>query len=661
MEKNPRKFPWLPVLGFSLLVLALAASVGLFWISKNLAPVTRWALKKTVPAGEVDVGAVTFGGPGELVFENLVLRDPATGKDLVRLERGRVVFSFEDIARRQIGEIHLVNPLLVISPGWSGLFPEAPAEARQQAPARIRRIVCDYGEILYDGSSTGRPDIQAKFHLNWENASPSSEAPLDLVLWDIRATAPGFQDPFLVLDLVHLNASPKELFQNFQLRSALLQGGSLAIGSALDQLTHLPKPTGSGPAPDWHIGRLEISGIQAHLGDNAWRSATDASFTLATTLQNLTPAEITGELGSAIHLVELSDVIIPSPRDPFARVLSLRSVFIRFTLAGLLKKEIHDLTLLHPVVYIGEDLFLYMDRARNRMGTGSTDTSPGWKIRRFEVKFGSLMVGAGGRANYGLPLNFQTIAENVALDELASLTLRGSLEIPARTYSFPAYQMEFTTERGDLRFSYPPQKSMSNVVGTIKIANLRWRQFRSPQAWITATFDRQGINSSFGGALYDGVIAGGFGFFFADKSPWIGWLSGTGLDLRQLTDTLAPQNFRMTGPIDFTVQTNAEAKSILRMKGKFHSTSHGSLRIGKLDDLLARIPPAWSSIKQDTTRIALESLRDFDYDAATGEFWFVDRQGILDLALQGPLGSRKFQTVLHANESPSSWKQSSNP
>jgi hypothetical protein len=302
-----------------------------------------------------------------------------------------------------------------------------------------------------------------------------------------------------------------------------------------------------------------------------------------------------------------------------------------------------------------------MDRARNRMGTGSTDTSPGWKIRRFEVKFGSLMVGAGGRANYGLPLNFQTIAENVALDELASLTLRGSLEIPARTYSFPAYQMEFTTERGDLRFSYPPQKSMSNVVGTIKIANLRWRQFRSPQAWITATFDRQGINSSFGGDLYEGVIAGGFGFFFADKSPWIGWLSGTGLDLRQLTDTLAPQNFRMTGPIDFTVQTNAEAKSILRMKGKFHSTSHGSLRIGKLDDLLARIPPAWSSIKQDTTRIALESLRDFDYDAATGEFWFVDRQGILDLALQGPLGSRKFQTVLHANESPSSWKQSSNP
>ena len=662
MEKKPRKFPWLPVLGLGLLAALLATALGLFWLSRNLTPVTRWVLKKSLPAAEVEITGVAFGGPGEIAFENLALRDPATGKDLVRLERGKVVFSFQDIARRQIGEIHLVNPLLAISPGWSGLFPEASGDAKKQSPARVRRIVCDYGEIRFEGSSEGRADIHAKFHLDWENPSPDSTTPLELVLWDIRATAPGFQDPFLVLDLARLRAIPRDLFKKFELDSITLRGGSLAIGSALDQLAHLPKPTTTGPAPDWKIGKLDISGILAHLGDNAWRSDGDITFTLATTLQNLTPSEITGELGSTIQLVELSDVAIPSPRDPFTRVLTLRTVFIRFTLAGLLKKELHDLTLLHPVVHIGEDLFLYMDRARSRMGSRSADDSPGWKTRRLEVKYGSLVLGSGGRAVYGLPLDFETIAENVALDDLASLTLRGSLGIPARTYRFPAYQLEFSTARGDLRFSYPPEKGISNVVGTVQLADIRWRQFRSPEAWITATFDRQGVNSAFGGSILDGLISGGFGFFFADKSPWIGWISGTGLDLEKLTDTLTPQNFRMSGPLDFAVQMNAEARSIQRLKGRFQTTAPGRMHIGKIDELLARIPSGWSPLKQDTVRIALETLRDFDYTTAGGEFWFVDRQGILDLALQGPLGSRTFHTVLHADESTTGqWKKTSNP
>lgn len=662
MEKKSRRFPWLPALGLGLLVVVLAATLGLFWLSKNLTPATRWALKKSLPAAEIDISEVKLGGPGEITFENLTLRDPATGKDLVRLERGKVVFSFQDIARRQIGEIHLVNPLLVISPGWSGIFPETSGTAKNQSPARVRRIVCDYGEIRFEGSSNGRADIHAKFHLDWHDPSPDSTTPLELVLWDLRASVPGFRDPFLVLDLVRIHAIPRDLFKKFALESIALRGGSLAIGAALDQLAHLPKPAASGPTPDWRIGKLDISGIKASLGDNAWRSATDASFTLATTLQNLTPSEITGELGSTLQLVELSDVIIPSPRDPFTRVLSLRSVFLRFTLSGLLSKELHDLTLLHPVVHIGEDLFLYMDRARSRMVTGSEKNTRGWRIHRFEVKFGSLMVGSGGRAVYGIPLNFQTVAENVALDDLASLSFRGSLEIPAHTYRFPAYQLEFTASRGDLRFSYPPEKSVSNVVGTVQLADIRWRQFRSPEAWITATFDRQGINSLFGGSLFDGQIAGGFGFFFANKSPWIGWLSGTGLDLHQLTDTLAPENFRMTGPFDFAVQTNAEARSIQRLKGSFQTTAPGTLRIAKIDALLARIPPDWSGIKRDAVRIALETLRDFEYDTATGRFWFVDRQGILDLALQGPFGSRTFHTVLHADESTAGqWKKSSKP
>jgi len=658
LEKNRRKFPWLPVA----LVAGLLLTGGLFLLSKNLTPVARWTLKKALPTSPVDIGEVRVDGPGEIVFENFALHDPVTGQPLLRLARGRLVFSFADLIRRRIGEIHLENPLLVISSGWSGVFPQAPGEAKASSAAPVRRIFCDYGEIHYEGSATGRPDITAKFCMDWRDIGTATTEPQELTLWDIQATAPNFRDPFLVLDLVKLQASPRDLLERFELAGASISGGSLAVGSALDQLTHLPKNPAQGPSPVWKISALDISAVRASLGENAWRSESDIVFTIATKLQNLTPSEITNKLGAAEQLVELSDLTIPSPRDPFAHVLTLRRVLVRFTLAGLLDKQIQDLTVISPVVSIGEDLFLYMDQARSRMGAAATPDSPGWKIQRFEVESGSLVVGSSGRRHYGLPLNFRTVAENVALDDLASLSLRGSLDIPSQDYKFPSYKLEFETEPGDLRFSYPPEKAVSNVVGTVKIKSLRWRQYMATKAWITATFDREGINSNFGGSLYGGDITGGFSFFFADQSPWIGWLGGKGVDLKKLTDLMAPQNFSMTGPLEFALQTNAEAKVIRRVKGWFQSTEPGTMRIGKIDDLLARIPPDWSPVKRDSMRIALESLRDFDYRTGAGSFWFTDGQGILDLKLQGPQGSRTFQTVLHANESSAGlWKQPARP
>ena len=107
----------------------------------------------------------------------------------------------------------------------------------------------------------------------------------------------------------------------------------------------------------------------------------------------------------------------------------------------------------------------------------------------------------------------------------------------------------------------------------------------------------------------------------------------------------------MTGPLAFTVQTNANGREIERLKGDFHATKPGRLTIGKLDDLLANLPDTWSALKKSTTRIALETLRDFDYNKAAGDFWIVRQQGIVDLKLQGPQGSRTLKTVLHADES----------
>ena len=179
--------------------------------------------------------------------------------------------------------------------------------------------------------------------MDWKETGVHSEGLQDFTLWDIQATAPGFQNPFLVLDLIRLQASPRELFERFELREARICGGVLAIGSALDQLTHLPKNPAQNPSPTWRLGLLEISGVRASLGENAWRAESDITFTIATTFQNLTPSEITNKLGATEQSIELSNLAIPSPRDPFTHVLKLRIVLIQFTLAGLLDQEITGL------------------------------------------------------------------------------------------------------------------------------------------------------------------------------------------------------------------------------------------------------------------------------------------------------------------------------
>jgi hypothetical protein len=658
--KRQRRARWFQIATLLLALVIIVGAAVVFYLSQNLAPIARWGVRQTLPGAKVDVKDVRFKGPGTIAFSDLLLIDPATGKELVRLERGKVVFNFEDIARRQIGELHFENPLFRISPGWSGLFPKAPPEAGKAAPAKIRRIVCDYGEIIYDGEPEGKPRVTAKFSFDWKDFDADASKPLTLTCWDIRATAPGFEDPFLVLDLVNITSFPQGIFERNELHNITILNGHLAVGSALEQLAGLqkPSPTPSVPASIWRVGSIDVSGVQAHLGDNAWRSGTDIVFSINTTLRNITPAEITETLGGTEQLVELHDLVIPSPRDPFIRVLTLRSVFIRFTIAGLIDKEIREITVLNPVVHIGEDLFLYMDKARENVTTASGEATPGWRIGKLDVKFGSIMVGSGGRSRYGLPLSFQTTVENISLDDLTTLQLRGSLEIPKQEYEFPSYQIELSTSPGELFFSYPPEKSVSNVVSTIRIDKLRWRQYTASNAWISATFDREGINSTFGGTLYSGSITGGFGFFFEDKSPWIGWLSGTKVNLSSITDIIAPQNFRMTGPLNFTAQINAEAQKIRRVKGLFTTPKPGRMEIVKIDDLLARIPTEWSNLKKSSLRVALEVLRDFNYDKGEGGFWFTDGQGMLDLKLQGPLGSRTLKTVLHANENPKAhWKK----
>jgi hypothetical protein len=689
-DSSPNRLPpqrphrWLRILSAIILPALLALAAALYFATRHLPLLAKWALERAFPGASVEIRKLDIVLPNRLTIESLVLKSRKDGATLLTLGGGSLSFSFDDLRRRQIGEVRLVEPVINASPRLPEAF-LAPQNSKSSGtwdiPWSVRRLVCDYGELNVAEFGPPGLSIRAKFFFDLKDFSAATAPALEheVVIWDITAaTAPNPQ--FLSLDLVRARFDLEGLIKNRTLKSLTLDGGSLILGKSLREIFAAPAGTAqttlggqvSSASPAaiadepagkaWIVGTLDIHRVAIRLEDER-PEVSDITFALNTSLKTIPLSKSASNLGSEPQLVEIANLDIASPLDPLTKVLTLDSLFLRFTLAGLLRGEIDSLTILGPTIYVGEDLFWYMDDMQKRLGLGKTgeeDSGPAWKVKELIIDYGRLTLGSGGRRQYGLPLGFRTRAQDIALDNLAALKLQAVLEIPPQRYVFDSYQLEFTSEQGELRFAYPPEKNVNNLVGTIQLKAIRWRQYKASDSWVSVTFDQNGINGTFGGNVYRGDVSGGFSFFFQSDSPWIGWVSGSKVALGQLTNVISPQNFQMSGPLEFRLQMDAEGHRVDRVLGEFHVTKPGRMVIGKIDELLERIPPTWNLTKQSSTRIALETLRDFHYTKAGGDFWFVQSQGVLRLALQGPNGSRNFDVVLHADDSPQGrWKKGS--
>ena len=427
--------------------------------------------------------------------------------------------------------------------------------------------------------------------------------------------------------------------------------GWLLAGQGLQALA-APAGTGPSPAPaePFVFHSIDLVDLQISTGE-AGAGLPEMSFKVNTALRDVALGSVATELAENVHQVEFADIDILSPFDPLQRAVTVRTLFAKFSLAGLARQEVEELIVLGPTIYAGEALFAYMARAdeEGKPPPQPVEATEGWKVKNLEVNFGKLVIAAGGRTQVGLPLAFQTKAENVSLSSLAGLNLDLVLTIPPDDYDFPAYDLVFRRVRGDLRLNYPPDKDKNNLVNVVKFDRARWRNFTAQKLWLSVTFDLEGINGQFGGESYQGYVTGGFSFFLQPDAPWTGWLSMTDIDLAQLTQAAAPQHFIMTGRADGKLEVNGRGPSIERVLGNLKSKRRGILAVNKLNDLIDAIPPDWNALKQELTRVGLETLRDFDYTEAGGDFWFVGRQGLLNVKMKGPSGSRNIEIVLHGD------------
>ena len=104
------------------------------------------------------------------------LKSRKDGATLLTLGGGSVTFNFNDLRRRQIGEIRLVEPVINASPRFPEAFSAPPGSEGESGciPWGVRRLVCDYGELSVADYGPPGLTIQAKFCFDLKDFSPAA-------------------------------------------------------------------------------------------------------------------------------------------------------------------------------------------------------------------------------------------------------------------------------------------------------------------------------------------------------------------------------------------------------------------------------------------------------------------------------------------------------
>jgi hypothetical protein len=604
------------------------------------------------------------------------LREDAS--ELLSIAAARVVASPGDLQAKRIRELTVQDPHLQVTDAAVALLqskPDASGSATAPGPAAgwtLNRVLIKGGQARVDIS--GAPLAECGFGLHMANAVVAPDGPDELQSLEIRdlALRPRDQalEPFLSVPSVRAEFRVPELLRtgriarlqvehldfryNSRFREMIDRGGKPRVTP-----TAAANPAAAGPpGPPISITECRLVDGQVHLNDLGL-GIPPIDFRLNTAFRDLALSTDAGAAGHELQSVELSQIALSSPLDPFFHVLKLDSLFVRFTLAGLWRREIEEVEIIHPVIAIGPDLFWYVDQVqKNAAGPPHVatlpDMGPSWSVRRFNATSGQLVLALEGQRSLAVPMPFESHAEDLNFRHLADLRLKLAIDMPEQDYHYPGYELSLLGVRGRLEFSLPPKEKANNVVNTLHLREIRWKNYRTRESFLDVTYDVRGIYGHFGGKAYTGLFNGQFNFLLDDQSSWNGWISGEHIDLKQVTGILAPEKFSLDSPANFRLSLSAHATEFEQVAGDFAASKPGRLQIRKLNDLIEALPADWSGLKRGLARISLEALRDFAYEAARGDFHFHHRTGALHLDLRGAAGSRRITVQVHDDDEPGS-------
>ena len=613
---------------------------------------------------EAEHVAAEGGGAYELSLAAMRARLQGEEADVFSIASLRLGGTLAGLARGEVHALAIENPQVHVTDrvlAWQPPAAVAPHATTSPSPRwKIGRLNIERGKAQLD--LAGAPLAEFAFGARWQNAGPGGDGAevqaVEVRDFAMRTRGAGVE-PFLRVPSIRIELRLPELLEQRRLARIRVEHLDFRYHAAFREMIArgaAPAPI-RGPGerkesgPPTTIGELRISDGRLHF-DDLGLGIPGIECRLETVFRELALTAGGGAGGREVQTIELSQLALRSPLDPFFTVLDLESVFVRFTLADLWRRQIEEVAIVRPTLAVGPDLFWYIDRVQQNQGDPTAppaiaDDGPPWSIQNFSAEAGQLVLALEGQAQLALPMPFESHAQNLNFRRLSELRLKLQIDMPEQDYDYPGYELALRGVAGRIEFSLPPAQGSNNVVNTLRLRAVQWKNFRGREVFLDVTYDERGIYGNLTGKGYGGIVRGQFNFLLTPAADWNAWVSGTHLALGPITDALAPEKFLLTGPADFRLTVAARAKEILSVKGDFDSRGAGRMKIGKLDELIRELPGDWSGVKRGLSRISLETLRDFAYESAHGDFDFRGLAGAVRLDLRGPLGMRRIDMKFH--------------
>ena len=614
-------------------------------------------IEGTVALHAADLRSTSGGpdSPGELRIGNLSVSPRDSRATPASLAAATVRFTGPEILAGHIREVRLDGPSVSFNDAWQdvlfGLM-NGDSSAPSALPLKIDRLIVDGAKTVV--GLAGMPAIQGTLGAQFTNLGSTDATVQTVEFHDLRFGLPDPPDgafhEWLSLPKVKVTFNLADLIQRHRIMSIDLAGAAFRFDRdcrAMFAKSPAAAAPSSSPAVPYVADEVHLHNARVSL-DDLGIGVPPLDFSVNLDLANVPVNDPLSGDTPEVQTLELSNINFVSPLDPFVPVLALPSIFIRWTPAGLRERQIEQVEIVGPAIHVGPDLFWYMDlvekrRAASEAAAPAAAPAPAWRVKHFDATSGKLVLALDGQARLTLPMPFESHAENLDFQRMSDARLKLVLEVPEQDYENSTLDIHLHRMSGKIDFQLPPGANTENLVQTLKMRDVRWKNFRGREWWLGLTFDKEGIHGEGGGKMCSGEIRAGFTYFLDPRAPWTGWVSGSRVDLKEITDKLATGKASMTGRATVSLAVNGLGGSLTRIAGDFRAPSGGKLRITKLDDLIAAIPQDWANSKRDGMRIGLETLRDFPYDSGNASFWLTEPVGQLHVTLDGQLGKRELE------------------
>ncbi|MBL9131980.1 MAG: hypothetical protein JNG86_12315 [Verrucomicrobiaceae bacterium] len=456
---------------------------------------------------------------------------------------------------------------------------------------------------------------------------------------------------------VMVEARLPEMWNDRRIEKIDVHGGHVDVGDALMGLFITPEAQkaeekAKAVAERWTARRVDVQGISVTLEEIAPKFP-PVNFSVEFDAQD-TPLDLEG-LAENVEpkQVVLRNLRIPSPFRPLNAVAEMNVIQVTYTLDGLLHRRIDRVDILAPMLFVGEDMFWYVDNYRKFIyGVPEVPDAfvgpvmppkpkpPGWRVDTLAVSGGRLVVAPKGTPIEGLgepfPFSFST--------KLDSGELNAELLIPNEDREIAKVKLRFKGLRGKVQFNLPMKEKNNNVVEVFQADRVQWKNLFAENTNLSVTYDRNGIYGSFYAKAYEGDVNGAFNIYMDDAYTWDGWLALTKIRSGPVTMALFPEYFLLDGTVSGKVIATGDSDDLYQGDAEFRNDGSGRFEVSALNDVIKDLPkPMRGDLSEQIQRIGLETLRDFDYDSVDGKARFYGREGTGHLRFAGPDGRRTIE------------------